>query len=97
MNTRGDIMRICDKCFCELTEEGTYEIKDSIRKDYCNSCLKITSMKLTDTNSEKLIKKHIALINKKDENVEKLILKLRKETRDKTYSSLMKEPQIKSE
>jgi hypothetical protein len=54
-------MRICDKCFCELTEEGTYEIKDSIRKDYCNSCLKITNMKLTDTNSEKLIKKHMTM------------------------------------
>lgn len=84
-------MRICDICFGELTEEGTYEIKDSVRKDYCKSCLKIMDTKLTDINGEKLIKKRIALLNKKDENIEKLILKLRKETVYKSYSLLMKE------
>ena len=76
-------MRICDMCFDELTENGTYEIKDGIRKDYCTKCIEIMNMKLTDTNEEILIQEHINLMYKKDENIENLILKVKKKSRNK--------------
>ena len=83
LNLWGDIMRICDICFCELTEDGTCEIKDGVRKDFCAECLKLINTKLTDENGEELINEHIRLLDKKDENIENLILKIRKESRNK--------------
>lgn len=88
---RGDIMRICDICFGELTEEGTYEIENGIRKDYCTKCLEIINTKLTDTNGEILIKKHIDLMDKKDENIESLISKVKKESRNRSYGQFVTE------
>ena len=80
-------MRICDICFCELTEDGTCEIKDGVRKDYCAKCLEILNTKLTDENGEELINEHICLMEKKEENIESLIFKIRKASRNK-YSRL---------
>ena len=84
-------MRICDICFCELTDEGTYEIVDGIRKDYCTKCIKRQQLKLTDQNIEKALKEYNRLLDKKDENIERLIFKIRKESRNRHYGQFVTE------
>ena len=78
-------MRICDICFCEIKEEGSYEIKDGVRRDNCGQCLKALEKAYEEHSYEsqppKIAQEYENFINKKEENINNLISKLRKESR----------------
>ena len=78
-------MRICDICFKIMTDEGSYKITDGVRKDNCEQCLKALK-KAYEEHDREMQTTEIALeyenfINKKEENVNKLISRLKKESR----------------
>ena len=73
-------MRICDICFCELKEEGTYEIKDGVRTDNCGKCLDRLRAKYTQTDIisqyDDLPKDYKNFLDEKENNIEKLLFKI---------------------
>ena len=83
-------MRICDICFGEIEEGGAYEIEDGIRKDYCSKCVDRLNNKSTNQNTDKLIKEYTRFFDEKEENIERLISKIRKESRNKYDVLLLK-------
>ena len=82
-------MRICDMCFCEFNEDGSYEIKDGIQKDTCNKCLDRLESNGTNKDDETLVKEYIAFIKEKEENIENLILKLKSKFPNK-YNEILR-------
>ena len=82
-------MRICDICFCEFIEDGSYEIKDGVRKDTCNKCLDRLKNNCAKKDDETLVKEYIAFIEAKKENIENLIFKLKSESPNK-YSEILR-------
>ena len=82
-------MRICDICFCEFIEDGSYEIKDGVRKDTCNKCLDKLKNNSANKDDETLVKEFITFIEEKGENLESLILKL-KDKLPNNYSEILR-------
>ena len=82
-------MRICDMCFCEFNEDGSYEVKGGIRKDTCNKCLDRLESNGTNKDDETLVKEYITFIEEKEENIENLILKLKSKFPNK-YNDILR-------
>ena len=91
-------MRICDICFCEMKEEGTYEIKDGVRRDNCGKCLQKLKKAYAESNPEteniNIAKEYEKFINMKDNNIETLLLKISAES-SKRYGGMLIQEQIK--
>ena len=78
-------MRICDTCFKIITDEGSYDITNGIRKDNCGQCLKALEKACKEHCHEAqtpiIAQEYERFFNKKEENINELISKLRKESR----------------
>ena len=82
-------MRICDICFCEFIEDGSYEIKDGVRKDTCNKCLDRLKNNCANKDDETLVREFITFMEEKGENIENLIFKLNSKSPNK-YNEILR-------
>ena len=65
-------MRICDICCREITDEGSYEIKDGKRIDNCGECMDAIRDKFkkckNENEQEEVVKEYIKFMESRAEN-----------------------------
>lgn len=70
-------MRICDKCYRVIKEEGSYEIVNGERIDNCGECIDVIRKKYSDAKDEtdkmRIMKEYIECCNQREENLKELI------------------------
>ena len=84
-------MRLCDICFKEIIEEGSYEIVDGVRKDNCGECLDRIKRDYAGKDDEKLIEGYIKLMEEKSDNVESAVLKIKERSGCKNINVFIKD------